>query len=84
MICPTCRAAADDQLPADQHCDDPGCMCGHRVWKSRPANGYDLLADFYDRFARLVDQTTEAHRRETVIPIGDAFTFATPNDRTED
>lgn len=37
MICPACRAAADAQLPAGQHCDDPGCMCGHRVERYRHA-----------------------------------------------
>jgi hypothetical protein len=31
VICGRCRDAADQRLPADQHCTDPGCTCGHRV-----------------------------------------------------
>lgn len=30
MICPSCAKAADERLPRDAHCDDPGCTCGHR------------------------------------------------------
>lgn len=35
MICQPCARAADAQLPRDQHCDDPGCTCGHRVERCR-------------------------------------------------
>ncbi len=31
MICDDRTKAADRQAPRDQHCDDPGCTCGHRV-----------------------------------------------------
>jgi hypothetical protein len=31
VICTICRAAADNRLVRDFHCDDPGCACGHRV-----------------------------------------------------
>lgn len=31
MICPTCSRAADQRAPRTQHCDDPGCTCGHNV-----------------------------------------------------
>jgi len=31
MICAPCGRAADQRAPRDQHCDDPGCACGHRV-----------------------------------------------------
>lgn len=36
MICQPCRQAADQQLGRDAHCDDPKCMCGHRVDRYRP------------------------------------------------
>lgn len=37
MICSTCADAANRRAPADQHCGDPKCMCGHRTDKYRPA-----------------------------------------------
>lgn len=83
MICTRCATAADAQLPAGQHCTDPGCTCGHRTEDYRPTTGYDVVARFYDRFAAIADQATEVHRRDTVIPIGEVFAFATPRvDRT--
>lgn len=48
MICPTCREAADDQLPADQHCGSAGgpgaaCTCQHRAdrYQDRDEHGPD-------------------------------------------
>lgn len=37
MICGRCADAADRRAPRDQHCTDPGCTCGHRVERYRPA-----------------------------------------------
>jgi hypothetical protein len=31
VICAPCARAADTRAPRDQHCDNPGCTCGHRV-----------------------------------------------------
>lgn len=31
MICEPCARAADQRAPRNQHCNDPKCMCGHRV-----------------------------------------------------
>lgn len=31
MICAPCARAADARAPRDQHCNNPGCTCGHRV-----------------------------------------------------
>lgn len=31
MICSDCAKAADERLPRDAHCTDPGCTCGHRA-----------------------------------------------------
>ncbi|NUP48078.1 MAG: hypothetical protein HOW97_12300 [Catenulispora sp.] len=31
MICKPCGDAANRQAPADQHCGDEKCMCGHRT-----------------------------------------------------
>lgn len=31
MICKPCAAAADRRADRDQHCDDTGCTCGHKV-----------------------------------------------------
>lgn len=63
MICPTCRTAADAQLPAGQHCDDPGCMCGHRVERYRLATGFDVVAAHHAGLAAIVDQATEVRPR---------------------
>lgn len=31
MICERCAEAADRGLPRENHCEDPGCTCGHQV-----------------------------------------------------
>lgn len=35
MICSRCRNAADTHAPANQHCGNDKCMCGHRTDKYR-------------------------------------------------
>jgi hypothetical protein len=35
VICLTCARAADRHAPRDQHCNNPGCACGHRVQRYR-------------------------------------------------
>jgi hypothetical protein len=44
VICPACARAADRRAPADQHCDDPKCMCGHRTDRYQPAPEDDTTA----------------------------------------
>lgn len=48
MICPRCAAAADRRAPADQHCTDPRCMCGHRTDRYRPPAGFGMPAALFD------------------------------------
>lgn len=47
MICPPCARAADQQLGRDQHCDDPGCTCGHRVERYQKTTGEQQLTVVY-------------------------------------
>lgn len=68
MICPTCRAAADAQLPAGQHCSDAGCMCGHREPREQCRAEYHQVnwpSGHCDRLAghpgNHRDQTISAH-----------------------
>lgn len=70
MICPDCMKAADARAPRTAHCDDPACMCGHRVDRYRTTTGIDVVAGFYDGLRRIADQTTEIQARTTVLPIG--------------
>lgn len=75
MVCSTCASAADRRAPRSEHCDDPRCMCGHRVERYGPLNGFVAVAAMYDGLARIVDQTAEIHPRAAVRPLGEPFRF---------
>jgi hypothetical protein len=60
VICPTCRDAADQRAPRDQHCHDPKCMCGHRTDKYQPPTGLGMPAALHNRMRTVAGQLLTA------------------------
>lgn len=89
MICQPCQQAADQQLGRDAHCDDPKCMCGHRVDRYRTSDGYAAFANFYNQLNRVTAQARareEQYRRALparAAKIADHLTTLLPDEARE-